>query len=119
MRPRVAGCAFDHALARRGAPIQTGQTQMDTRFVDKFQPTHKSVSHLGGIVRTQLPHARRVPLASVKRLFFNGSFKICKARHIWLGWTWTRLALTRRSQSSASVASGCWRTAARIQLPYG
>ena len=64
-------------------------------------------------------HLRRVPLAGMERLFFNGSFSRINSRHIMLGLAPILLSCSTVSHNSFKVASGWAFTAARITFSAG
>ena len=95
-------------------PIQAGHTQIDTRFIKKFEVGNVQGRYFFLKVSPLLLDFGRIALAGMDRLFLNGSFSRANSRHIMLGLDLILQFLAIRSHNSCKVASGRALTAARI-----
>ena len=114
--PRRQRGILHHALIGCGAPIQSRQTQIDARFVEKFEPFNIQGGYFFLKVGPLPLDARRVALTGVERLFLNGSFSRANSRHIILGSDLILQSRSTRAHNSCKVASACSFTAARMTV---
>jgi hypothetical protein len=98
-------------LAGRGPAIPADQGQRGPRCIHELQAVDvEGLDRLPERSAERLD-ALRVLCRGMKRLFFSGSFRRCKARQLGAVLPRGLWAATSRARQSASVASGCFATA--------
>jgi len=114
----VVGDAPDGPLPFRSPAIEASHREIDPGFIHKFQALEREPGGPLTVGGTSLLDPRCIAFGGMKGLFFRGSPRRWRTRHIVA--TLSRSPRRCRSwvQSSARVASGCswtnWRTKSRV-----